>query len=134
MSVPTLVARYTYDALDRLPVVERASGRIRFRYAGTTTAVAQVVDDVSGSVILADDLDEMNEPISQTNTTLNRRMDLFSNHQGRAIGRSVPVIPRIPYLSGVEIWRQRALDVELDRVESGCMRALINLRLLYLHP
>ena len=47
----TLVARYTYDALDRLLVVERATDRIRFRYAGTTTAVAQVVDDITNTVI-----------------------------------------------------------------------------------
>ncbi len=47
----TIVAAYTYDALDRLLTVDRAGTRIRFRYAGTTTAVAQVLDDTSGTVI-----------------------------------------------------------------------------------
>ena len=46
-----VVAAYTYDALDRLRTVERGSSRIRFRYAGTTTAVSGVVDDVSGTVL-----------------------------------------------------------------------------------
>jgi RHS repeat-associated protein len=47
-----LVARYGYDALDRLWTVERpGQATIRFRYAGTSTAVAQVVDDTSGTVI-----------------------------------------------------------------------------------
>ena len=45
------MATYTYDALDRLRTVERGGSRIRFRYQGTTTAVAQVVDDIGGSVI-----------------------------------------------------------------------------------
>jgi len=45
------VAAYTYDALDRLRTVERGGARIRFRYAGTSTAVAQVVDDITGTVI-----------------------------------------------------------------------------------
>ncbi|MHB8891447.1 MAG: RHS repeat-associated core domain-containing protein [Candidatus Limnocylindrales bacterium] len=47
----TIVAAYTYDALDRLLTVDRAGTRIRFRYAGTTTAVAQVLDDTNGTVI-----------------------------------------------------------------------------------
>ena len=46
-----IVAAYTYDALDRLLTVERSGSRIRFRYGGTSTAVAQVVDDITGSVI-----------------------------------------------------------------------------------
>ena len=46
-----IVAQYTYDALDRLLTVERSGTRIRFRYQGATTSVAQVVNDVSGSVI-----------------------------------------------------------------------------------
>jgi RHS repeat-associated protein len=47
----TLVARYTYDGLDRLLKVERATGIIRFRYQGTSTAVAGIVDDGSGTTI-----------------------------------------------------------------------------------
>jgi len=48
----TLVAAYTYDALDRLLVVDRpGQTRIRFRYAGTSTAAAQVLDDATGTVI-----------------------------------------------------------------------------------
>ena len=47
------IATYTYDALDRLRVVDYGgSNRIRFRYVGLTTAVAQVVDDQSGSAQL----------------------------------------------------------------------------------
>lgn len=40
-----VVAAYTYDALDRLRTVERGGARIRFRCQGSSTAVAQVVDD-----------------------------------------------------------------------------------------
>ena len=47
----TIIATYAYDALDRLLTVERSGSRIRFRYAGTTTAVAGVVDDIGGTVI-----------------------------------------------------------------------------------
>ena len=82
---------------------------------------------------VADDLYELNEPITSNNTYLNRHMDLFNNSQGRAIGRSVPVIYRVHYLFGMEIWRERAMDVELNMVESGCRRALGRLQLLYLH-
>lgn len=46
------VATYTYDALDRLRVVDHGgSDRTRFRYVGLTTTVAQTVEDVSGSVV-----------------------------------------------------------------------------------
>lgn len=48
----TLVAKYTYDALDRLLEVQRASGTVRFRYQGTSTAVAGVVDDGNGETLL----------------------------------------------------------------------------------
>jgi RHS repeat-associated protein len=47
----TIVAAYTYDALDRLLTVDRSGTRIRFRYAGTTTAAAQVIDDATLTVI-----------------------------------------------------------------------------------
>ena len=48
----TLVAQYTYDALDRLLTVDRpGQTRIRFRYQGTSTAVAQVADDATGAAI-----------------------------------------------------------------------------------
>ena len=48
----TIVAAYTYDALDRLLTVTRpGQATIRFRYAGTTTAPAQVIDDTTGTVI-----------------------------------------------------------------------------------
>ena len=47
----TIVAAYTYDALDRLITVDRSGTRIRFRYAGTTTAPAQVIDDATLTVI-----------------------------------------------------------------------------------
>ena len=47
-----VVAQYTYDALDRLRVVDRPGHfRIRFRYAGTTTAVAGIADDATGTII-----------------------------------------------------------------------------------
>jgi RHS repeat-associated protein len=46
-----VVAAYSYDALDRLRTVERGSSRLRFRYAGTTTAITGLVDDVAGTVI-----------------------------------------------------------------------------------
>jgi RHS repeat-associated protein len=46
-----IVAAYTYDALDRLLTVDRSGSRIRFRYQGSSTAVAQVVDDASGVVL-----------------------------------------------------------------------------------
>ena len=46
-----VLATYTYDALDRLLTVDRSGTRIRFRYQGTSTTVAQVVDDIGGAVI-----------------------------------------------------------------------------------
>lgn len=46
------LATYTYDALDRLLLADYGgSNRIRFRYLGLTTAVAQTIDDVTSSVI-----------------------------------------------------------------------------------
>lgn len=48
----TILATYTYDALDRLLVADRgAAGRLRFRYAGTTPALTGLVDDATGSVL-----------------------------------------------------------------------------------
>ena len=47
----TTLARYTYDPLDRLKVVEHpGTDRVRFRYVGATTSVVQWLDDVAGSV------------------------------------------------------------------------------------
>jgi RHS repeat-associated protein len=47
----TTLARYTYDPLDRLKVVEHPGvDRIRFRYVGATTSVVQWLDDIAGSV------------------------------------------------------------------------------------
>ncbi|HET9346554.1 MAG TPA: RHS repeat-associated core domain-containing protein, partial [Candidatus Limnocylindrales bacterium] len=46
------IATYSYDPLDRLRLVDYGgSNRIRFRYVGLTTSVAQVIDDQSGAVI-----------------------------------------------------------------------------------
>jgi RHS repeat-associated protein len=47
----TLLASYTYDALDRLRTVSESGVTTRFRYVGASTAVAQVIDNSSGSVI-----------------------------------------------------------------------------------
>lgn len=48
------IAAYTYDALDRLRVVDYGgSNRIRFRYVGLTTSVAQIVSDQSGAIQLS---------------------------------------------------------------------------------
>jgi RHS repeat-associated protein len=45
-------ATYAYDPLDRLRLVDYGSGvRVRFRYVGLTTSVAQTIDDASGSVL-----------------------------------------------------------------------------------
>ena len=47
----TTLAAYTYDPLDRLrTAADGAGGRVRFRYTGLTTAVAQWWDDVAGTV------------------------------------------------------------------------------------
>ena len=47
----TLLASYTYDPLDRLRLIDYGAGtRIRFRYVGLTTTVAQWLDDASGTV------------------------------------------------------------------------------------
>jgi RHS repeat-associated protein len=46
------IATYSYDPLDRLRLVDYGgSNRIRFRYVGLSTSVAQVIDDQSGTVI-----------------------------------------------------------------------------------
>jgi RHS repeat-associated protein len=48
----TRLAAYTYDALDRLLIVDRgATDQLRFRYVGVTTAVAQIVDHDASTVI-----------------------------------------------------------------------------------
>jgi RHS repeat-associated protein len=48
----TILATYTYDALDRLLLADRgAAGRLRFRYAGTTPALTGIVDDATGTVL-----------------------------------------------------------------------------------
>ena len=39
-----VVVTYTYDALDRLRTVERAGSRIRFRDAGRTSTITQLLD------------------------------------------------------------------------------------------
>ena len=45
------LATYTYDPLDRLRMIDYGGGvRIRFRYVGLTTAVAQWIDDAAGTV------------------------------------------------------------------------------------
>jgi RHS repeat-associated protein len=47
----TTLARYAYDPLDRLKVVEHpGTDRIRLRYVGTTTGVVQWLDDIAGTV------------------------------------------------------------------------------------
>jgi len=46
------LATYTYDPLDRLRMADYGgSNRVRFRYVGLTTAVAQTIDDQPGTVI-----------------------------------------------------------------------------------
>jgi RHS repeat-associated protein len=47
----TVLANYTYDPLDRLRTINVGSATNRFRYAGLTTAVAQIVDG-SGTVLI----------------------------------------------------------------------------------
>jgi RHS repeat-associated protein len=49
----TPIATYSYDALDRLRTVDYGGGnKIRFRYAGASSAAAQVVADADGSTQL----------------------------------------------------------------------------------
>jgi hypothetical protein len=52
-------ANYTYDALDRLRTINVGSATNRFRYVGTTDAVAQILDNVASTVLTnhATDLD-----------------------------------------------------------------------------
>jgi YD repeat-containing protein len=52
-------ANYTYDALDRLRTINVGAATNRFRYVGTTDAVAQIIDNLSGTVLTnhATDLD-----------------------------------------------------------------------------
>ena len=48
----TTIASYSHDPLDRLRIADDgAAGRTRFRYVGTTTSVAQWIDDATGIVI-----------------------------------------------------------------------------------
>jgi RHS repeat-associated protein len=47
----SVLATYTYDALDRLRTVGESGVTTRFRYVGASTSVAQVIDNSSGSVI-----------------------------------------------------------------------------------
>lgn len=45
----SLISEYTYDALDRLRTVSRSGATIRFRYVGTSTNVAEIVDHGTGA-------------------------------------------------------------------------------------
>jgi RHS repeat-associated protein len=46
------IADYSYDPLDRLRLADYGgSNRIRFRYVGLTTSVAQIIDDQSRAVL-----------------------------------------------------------------------------------
>jgi YD repeat-containing protein len=48
----TPLATYAYDPLDRLRIVDHGgTDRVRFRYVGLTTSVAQTIDDQSGAVL-----------------------------------------------------------------------------------
>ena len=47
----TVLATYTYDALDRLRTITEGSATTRLRYVGLTNAVAQEIDNGSGSVL-----------------------------------------------------------------------------------
>ena len=47
----TVLATYTYDALDRLRTITEAGSTTRLRYVGLTNAVAQEIDNGSGSVL-----------------------------------------------------------------------------------
>ena len=48
----SVIATYTYDPLDRLRMADYGgSNRVRFRYVGLTTSVAQTIDDQPGTVI-----------------------------------------------------------------------------------
>ena len=53
----TVLATYTYDALDRLRTITVGSATNRFRYVGLTTAVAQIVDGATVLTNHATDLD-----------------------------------------------------------------------------
>lgn len=47
----SVIVTYTYDPLDRLRLVDYGgSNRVRFRYVGLTTSVAQTIDDATGTV------------------------------------------------------------------------------------
>jgi RHS repeat-associated protein len=47
----TVIATYTYDALDRLRTATSAGATTRFRYVGQTNAVAQDVNDATGAIV-----------------------------------------------------------------------------------
>jgi RHS repeat-associated protein len=83
--------------------------------------------------IIADDLFEMQEPLTRTNTRAMRSMDLWNNAMGREIGSRVPQYWRIYYLFGHEIHRKRELELEFLKVEYGCLRALREGTLAFLH-
>jgi YD repeat-containing protein len=48
----TPIVTNTYDALDRLRTADYGSSRVRFRYRGVTTTAVQLIDDLTGSVLL----------------------------------------------------------------------------------
>lgn len=73
-STNALIAAYNYDALDRLATAGTSSSRVRFRYAGVTTAVAQTVDDLTGAVTRSVANDASSEPLFDwTGTNSNQR-------------------------------------------------------------
>ena len=59
------ISTYTYDPLDRLLLVDHGgSDRIRLRYVGLTTSIAQLVDDQTGAVIRSIGNSWTGEPVS----------------------------------------------------------------------
>jgi RHS repeat-associated protein len=69
----TVLANYSYDALDRLRTVTESGTTTRFRYVGLTTAVAQEVDSGSPPIVL------------KNHATDSDGTDLFDSSAGGAI-------------------------------------------------
>jgi YD repeat-containing protein len=76
------IATYSYDPLDRLLLADYGGNdRLRFRYVGLTTSVAQVVNDQNGSVIRSIGVDWTGEHLLDwTGSDSNQRFHGTNGH------------------------------------------------------
>ena len=69
---------------------------------------------------IADDLYELQEPITSRNTQRMRDMDLSNNAMGRYLGQNIPTVWNIFTVFGAEVYRLRDYAAEFNLIAGGC--------------